>query len=50
MNNNPNEGQKRNIALLDFDDIPYEEFDYFPGSSINYLDSEVSLLSQHASA
>ncbi|CAG8803926.1 25366_t:CDS:2, partial [Gigaspora rosea] len=40
--NNPNDSQKlRNISmliLLDVDDMPYEEFEYFPGW--NYLDYE----------
>ncbi|CAG8522478.1 20574_t:CDS:2 [Cetraspora pellucida] len=42
--NNSNEDQKiQNTALLiplDYEDLPYEEFNYFPGNGINYLNFE----------
>ena len=42
--NNSNEDQKiQNMALLiplDHDDLPYEEFNYFPGDGVNFLNYE----------
>ena len=42
--NSPNDEQRlRNTSMLislDFDDIPYEEFGYFPGDAQNYVNFE----------